>query len=95
MATIAARVAAGAAWLDLHEPGWANRIDTERLLMRSCKECVVGQIFGDFDRLFGTDRVGAVVFGFSLPYGDPAHAWDYLEAVWRDLILARRAEGGA
>lgn len=38
------RVARGAHELDLYHPGWAKHIDTAVLDMRSCSECVVGQL---------------------------------------------------
>ena len=43
-ATIEARVASGAAWLDEPWPGWERCIDVGRLDLNSDYECVLGQI---------------------------------------------------
>lgn len=42
------RVRAGVALLDDRKPGWANRVDVDRLEMQACDRCVLGQLFGDF-----------------------------------------------
>jgi hypothetical protein len=44
------RVARGARFLDQHRPGWHAEIDTARLRMESCAQCILGQLFGDFPR---------------------------------------------
>ena len=43
-----ARVVAGAYWLDAKLPGWENKISLQLLNMRSCTECVLGQIWGSY-----------------------------------------------
>jgi hypothetical protein len=43
------RVAAGAARLDDRMPGWASRIDVANLRMAICAQCILGQLFGDFE----------------------------------------------
>jgi hypothetical protein len=47
MATIAERVARGAALLDEREPGWWQRIDLGALDMDEPCECVLGQLATD------------------------------------------------
>lgn len=42
--TIAERVAAGAAWLDEHEPGWVDLIDLDKLNLASGCRCILGQL---------------------------------------------------
>lgn len=42
--TIAERVAAGAAFLDAHDPGWDQRIDLGQLDLHSPCQCVLGQL---------------------------------------------------
>lgn len=46
--SIPERVAAGAAWLDEHQPGWVERIDLDALEMRDCMSCILGQLFGGY-----------------------------------------------
>jgi hypothetical protein len=51
MNTIAQRVAAGVAYLDKEAggPGWASHIDLDRLDLQDAYDCVLGQLYGDFD----------------------------------------------
>lgn len=96
--TIAERVAAGAAWLDEHRPGWDQRIDLETLDLGDPCHCVLGQEYGNYGdspeeirwerRPAGEDVWVAPLFGF--------HEWnernyDVLTAEWRRLIEERRA----
>lgn len=39
------RVQAGATLLDLREPDWYTHIDEAQLLMSSCHECLLGQLY--------------------------------------------------
>ena len=48
MTTIAERVAAGAAFLDEHEPGWADRVNLKRLYIGSTCNCMLGQLRGEY-----------------------------------------------
>lgn len=45
-------VKAGIAWMDEHDPGWAERIDLNTLALRSPENCVVCQVMKvrDFSR---------------------------------------------
>lgn len=43
------RVARGAALLDEMHPDWPSMIIPEALALESCKRCVLGQMFGDFN----------------------------------------------
>lgn len=107
---IADRVAAGAAWLDEHHPGWVDRIDLDRLNLADRKACVLGQMFGDFNaapsellEAYETDDEvvhgnRSVALGFDLITTfeldrSPGHS--LLTELWRDLIIARRAEADA
>lgn len=49
-ARIAARVQRGIDALDRYMPGWPSKIDTKKLEMESCLECVMGQLFKDYWR---------------------------------------------
>jgi hypothetical protein len=95
VSSIAERVAAGAAFLDEHEPGWAARIDLDRLALEDCQDCVLGQILGSFDDGLldlNLEDPGAIELGFMEPglflidtnYPD-------LTAEWKRVITERRA----
>lgn len=42
------RVARGVEILDRLCPDWFGRIDRKRFTIRSCTECILGQLYGDF-----------------------------------------------
>ena len=68
--TIAERVARGAALLDEKRPGWANRIIQEDLDMTSCHDCILGQVYGDYEiGWHSLDLQSGSEFGFDLPGG--------------------------
>jgi hypothetical protein len=95
MSTIAERVAAGAAWLDEHEPGWRQRIDWDRLDLGNCTRCIGGQLAGvylAFLRRHDLDSEAAHLLGFTL-MGSGCD-FDQLTATWRRLIDTRRATPG-
>lgn len=48
MPTVEERVASGAYMLDVHAPGWRDKIDLDRLNVRSCDDCILGQVFGEY-----------------------------------------------
>lgn len=49
-------VHAGVALLKGDWPGWWMAIDPDHLNMRACSSCVLGQLYGDYDK--GADRFG-------------------------------------
>lgn len=67
-ASAKSRAKRGAELLDQHVKGWAKKIDTDKLLIRSDLSCVLGQLFkGDCQK--GLDKLGigveqAVAHGF-------------------------------
>lgn len=61
-ATIAERVARGAALLDREKPGWAARINERELNLGCCADCILGQVYGDYHR--GRDALGLGVEPF-------------------------------
>ena len=58
--TLAARVTRGAALLDEKRPGWAAKIDTDRLQLHDCLNCTLGQLDGEYPHgrraLFGPEE---------------------------------------
>jgi hypothetical protein len=95
MSSIAERVAAGAAWLDEHEPGWIDRIDLDTLDLESCIRCVGGQLAGLYVEFLSRHELSS---GAAIPLGFNVSgiSGDYgpLTAAWRELIATRRATPG-
>lgn len=97
--SVAERVAAGAAYLDQHQPGWDAQIDLDRLNISSACDCVLGQLYGQYLRapLFdnaesGSDCVDrAAPLGFAFHYPDERRSRAALTAAWHELIETRRA----
>lgn len=105
LGTIRERVEAGAAWLDLHRPGWWQQIDLAKLNVRHECRCVLGQLFGSYYRApisldesctLGFDASGAIAV-LDHDADEPGYAemddeFDALTAAWTALILSRRDE---
>lgn len=83
------RVARGAAHLDQMRPGWFNAVDTDRLRLSSCGDCVIAQLatvdpyampFTAGLRQFGLDGnpsvspYRAAQYGVALQIGDRSQA---------------------
>lgn len=49
ISAVADRVKAGAILLDEIKPGWFRDIDVVLLDLSSCEDCILGQLFGDYD----------------------------------------------
>ena len=50
MATIDQRVARGAQLLDREGPtGWREQIECDTLDLSDCKQCILGQLYGDYE----------------------------------------------
>lgn len=90
--TSAERVAAGAAWLDDHDPDWYDRIDLDTLALADCGLCVLGQAFGDYwVGLVDIDLNNwtADQFGFRASRNDPGE-YAELDEHWAREITSRR-----
>jgi hypothetical protein len=91
------RVLNGAVLLDAHEPGWEHRIDLGRLWMSSCNQCLMGQLYGRYDRRpMPWAWFTTVAHGLSINMSEieriGVHEHDYWEALtdeWRNLIRGR------
>lgn len=97
VATIAGRVADGAALLDEHKPGWWQKVDLDHLDLHDCEACILGQLFGHYDAgLPGLilSHEAATACGFA-ESGYFVTECDYpsLTAEWRRVIIARRSGG--
>lgn len=85
----------GAKFLDTHRPGWAEKVDPEKLEMMSKCHCVLGQLYGYY--LTGLNELGVervvedpYMLGFTLPFDSWDAQWDWLEKLWVEEIEARR-----
>lgn len=58
LTTIQTRINRGVRWLDkkLGRKNWAKKIDLENLNLISNSTCVIGEIFGNYDKLCEIDR---------------------------------------
>lgn len=52
------RVARGIALLDAQEPGWREKVNVNRLDMRTCHNCIFGQVYGDIS--IGLRKTGLI-----------------------------------
>ena len=94
----------GATILDQHVPRWADLIDLETLNMPSCSNCILGQLYGDFDsgatKLFGGSSrhqwrsqevlEKATTHGLLKPAEWEQSAWKDLRDAWMAAIRDRR-----
>jgi hypothetical protein len=95
--TVAERVAAGAAWLDEHKPGWWQRTDLDRLDVASERHCPLAQEYGTYYRapVMTHDQARTLGFDCSLAaaeLGAMAEDFEFAELTetWRALIEDRR-----
>lgn len=73
-----AYVAAGAEWLDEHEPGWEGRIDLAKLDLSDSCRCVLGQVAPEHSYVDTLGRVFDCTWADlypSLPKGAEALTW--------------------
>lgn len=96
------RVAAGAVWLDEHQPGWFWRVDLGRLDVRRTCRCLLAQLFGDYAAA-PLSAAQAVALGFDTSVGasttdrgpdvDEAITDEFanLTELWRIHICHRRS----
>lgn len=88
------RVVRGAELLDERMPGWAERIDLDSFVLSSCKRCVLGQLYGDFEIALGRCDIEEApddYYGFDIDGRREGRAeYKTLEQDWRLAILSRR-----
>lgn len=93
------RAAAGAAFLDKNEPGWAKRVRLNVLDLERADFCVLGQLYGDYYDAVDDDTECVHLAGkvkpkksvYSLGFNcDDEKSSRKLTACWKDEIRARR-----
>ncbi len=91
---LARRVRRGAILLDAALPGWAGRLDLDRLDIESYTDDVLGQLYGEFHRgcsVLGCCRWSrgdwqASDYGFGFPNGSPL--WSTADdVIWGEATL--------
>jgi hypothetical protein len=90
------------------DPGWHRQVDPNTLELGSGRQCVLGQLHGEFRLGLGRSRLislssapraslSPVAYGFKCVEGvsDEWQARDYelLTAAWRNAVLARTVDG--
>jgi hypothetical protein len=99
MTTVAERVAAGVAYLDEREPGWAAQIDLEVLDLSDCDRCVIGQLYPGINDTGRIDTAYDPDLGFDAPATVTSAratgaAFAALDAEWKRVITERRTLAG-
>ena len=84
-ATVAERVARGAALLDEKVPGWRERINLDTFAISSCERCILGQVYGYYATGLGELR---------RPRSDPYSKAADLFAVSHGFMYSRHREVG-
>jgi hypothetical protein len=88
-------VEAGVARLDAQYPDWAQKIDVDELRMNDCNLCILGQLYGDFNRGLvklvpdPEDSIDAVALGFDEPW-DNEVTYAELQEEWEQVIQHRQ-----
>ena len=94
------RVARGAELLDRRKPGWAAKINLDRLAMNSCDDCLLGQLYGNYFDGKGRLRIslgcdlGFDAGGIVEQRKGKANEFDALAALWRRQVRSRLATAG-
>lgn len=73
--------------LDEKYPGWENEIDISKLQMMNHKNCIVGQLFGDYLR-------GLKILGFEDVWSGSPGLYSFAgnKNIWIQEILKKRTE---
>jgi hypothetical protein len=91
LALVSARVENGMQLLDRVYPGWEKKVNLETLDIMSCRHCILGQLYGDYDdgvRWVGISKHSAHEFGFV----EQGEIWfNDLTSMWAEKITARLA----
>ena len=93
----------GAMFLDENYPNWEWKIDTDKLRLFSLRNCICGQLEGDFcefDRIHHLQNWGcAYGFYYAPKWTGPDNSyhgigelawWNSLDREWKELIAERR-----
>lgn len=92
--TYRSRVAAGMRLLDKRMPGWEKKINLQTLDIRSYRNCIIAQIFGDYvpEKLFGKDNIKQRISHGTTWGSNDNIDLAKLTAVWKRAIAKRLAQ---
>lgn len=85
----------GAALLTAVRAGWVKEIDTVRLEMYVCEDCILGQLYGGFSKgLAALENATEASFsatehGFMVPAPRTMERWEALTDAWRKAVRKR------
>ena len=93
----------GASLLDEKRPGWENEIDVDRLDMNNFKNCVLGQVYGEYDaglvqlgiRILSTEAIRSgfdAVTRESCPETTFSGRYNALTEDWKQQIADRQPQ---
>ena len=87
------RATRGAEFLDERRPGWVAKIDRKRLDMLSSRDCILGQLYGDYeDGLHALRPLSRTDLGFSVTSMESRGVYfPALRKAWLKLIEERLA----
>lgn len=94
MVDVVQRAREGAKFLDKVEPGWYRKVNPLKLDMRSCVDCVLGQLYGEF--ILGMETLmrrglGYHFLWFGFATDELKHAtFSGLTIAWSDEIHKRQ-----
>ena len=91
MTAVDEQAARGAALLDERLPGWRGMVRAESLQLRWCSTCVLGQLFGDYERgvhALGLTDKEAREYGFYVTDGRKVTLWARLTDAWRKVLAS-------
>lgn len=88
---IATRVARGVALLDERVPGWVNLVNPLGLNIESTEQCVLGQIYGQYNEGVDALDINPERYGFDANHFD-GNKWQYavLTKEWTRVITILR-----
>lgn len=93
MESVEARVARGAAWLDVNKPGWERSIDLSKLNMPNPDWCICGQAEAWLPHPDADQAVDCGFLSLSCEEGRERADYEALDRVWR-LLLKERFDTG-
>lgn len=92
MFTIYGRISESVQLLDVYDSEWAQRINLDKLDLLNNYRCILGQLFGHYERgryELRLDSHPAASDGFDILNRDPSEIVE-LEGEWRAIVTIRR-----
>lgn len=84
------RIKEGVALLDESYPNWYKHINLEKLDIQFKNECILGQLYGNYNFTPLARTQNAVKYGFYLKHVNPKKNWSKLTLEWKKAVLERQ-----